>query len=751
MATADSPFEASRLANQIVSMASAGFDPYCFKFSMTPSSAGGVTKSGIFWGDNTIAPYPVGDATMSGEAMAQIAGYVSGSKPLLTCAPPTSYTQFGGYLYCVTVQDTNKFHIIVSNDFNGLGTSGYGTTADPTYPAPPGQAFTLSMDLGDAGLHVPATSFAVINEVSSPSYFGEVSAYLPLYQSRVITHTLPAFGTMRVTVPANPQTESLLTSTQSATIAAGANTATNYGGSNFLHVGTSITSIHDGTVAALLLFDLTGYTANAAAANVAMLELTVAAVTVNSEASVLSVIGLNACTGTSWSESTVTWSSASAFGVSAPTGTISGIVNNFVKLGPSTTTTPGNSFAGHITVSGTDVGNLKRVDVTRYINTIAQGGATKAAFLIVRRFRSNGICTGSKCPSCIQGVCTNTALGNAAGFTPADDLDGGATVAFYSDDFTSNPPQLRMIADSTVMEPFTAAVPGLCSSSPPPATPGSTPGTAPGTTPTPASSPVNAALAEPPSAPLPPLPPAPPEGYASPSLSPPPPSPPASPPPSPPAAPPSSVRYLASYLHLPGYSVDTFTPLQQDFINGIALVLSVNASAVTILAITSSMPATTGRHLRQAVDTVDVQFEVQTTQGAYSAISAALTTSVFNDSLLTTLVANGLPLLVGPIVAVQGAAVNTVSLSTTTQAPSDATTTLNFGLGIGLGLGIPVTAGLCCIAREVWRSCRKPTKKVKAAVSDADAEAAHAPSDDAPHESCEGADFDLDTHAPAQR
>jgi hypothetical protein len=146
------------------------------------------------------------------------------------------------------------------------------------------------------------------------------------------------------------------------------------------------------------------------------------------------------------------------------------ILNNFVQLDG---IDPGNDFCGHITVQAADAGAVKRVDVTDYVHTAARGGATTVAFLIARRFRTNGVCVGTTtCPnSCSRGVCT-LGKGNAAGPYAADDLDAGASVGFFSDASTTSPPVLRILADTTF--PAAAAFTPtsvMCPKSPPPPSP----------------------------------------------------------------------------------------------------------------------------------------------------------------------------------------------------------------------------------------------------------------------------------------
>jgi hypothetical protein len=52
--SSDDYYEASRLASQLVWMASYGFEQYIFKFSSTPSNNGGIIKSGLHWGENEV-------------------------------------------------------------------------------------------------------------------------------------------------------------------------------------------------------------------------------------------------------------------------------------------------------------------------------------------------------------------------------------------------------------------------------------------------------------------------------------------------------------------------------------------------------------------------------------------------------------------------------------------------------------------------------------------------------------------------
>jgi hypothetical protein len=651
-----------------------------------------------------------------------------GGLPVYPCvAPTTGYAgtnpltsaTYGGFLMCYVVSDTtnNMMHVLVVNDLNGQGVTGgavvaFGGTAgnvDMTNPAPYGMTVDFTIDL--SGLNVPAGSYYAVTEVSQVSVpntaipqtkyaFGEVTDAGPVPANRSIFHQLPPFGIMRISASTAVQVATNVVCTQSTMIAAGANVGKNYGSAQTFKVGTSTTSIHDTTSVGLMLFDLSaaGVINSAAAASVIMLNVNVAVggISPNSEATVLQVIGINPCTGTSWTENTLTWATA-GFIVTSPTGpvgAISSIAGNFVIL---TGTDPGNDFVGHITVSASDEGgSAQRIDVTDYVQSAALGGASKVAFAIVRRFRTNGICTGTSCQNtCIGGVCAY-GQGNLGTAYPADDLDLGASVAFVSDDASTGQPSLTIYAPANpspaIMAGAWCASPPLPPPSPSPPPPASPPPLMPppnppppGNTPPQPPSPPPPTQASPPPPQAPPQPsppphpgvpsfPLPPPGQLAPPPNPPPPPPPPSPPPNPsppppvppfpppfpppvalPAgSPPAPIvpQYLSNQLTLPGYSSATFNSTA--FAVGIATALSIPFNTVLVTGVTDQQVGTlnssaTGRHLLQqtGVPKVLVSFTITTTTTGASAISAALADGVFNDSLQTTLIANGLPGLQG--------------------------------------------------------------------------------------------------------
>jgi hypothetical protein len=206
---------------------------------------------------------------MAGEAAAQMIPYMINAKNIGTCSWPAAfsagsqafnYLTSGTYVSCVVVQDGNRRHIILVNDLNGQGQSGGSVTptapsGDPTYPPPTGIALTFTFDL--AGMGVPLNSYVAVNEVSSPSYWGETSYLDALSSSTVVTRTLPPFGVMRITTSKVDQQHVggvglTVPCAGAASLVGGVNADTNYGLQQNLFVGTSTTTVHDSTTVAIM-------------------------------------------------------------------------------------------------------------------------------------------------------------------------------------------------------------------------------------------------------------------------------------------------------------------------------------------------------------------------------------------------------------------------------------------------------------------------------------------------------------------
>jgi hypothetical protein len=377
----------------------------------------------------------MGDTTASGEAARMVITRFlgadrKGGKRLLNCTTPSTYRP------CALIEDGNHLNLVLVNDGVATATSG---AAKPV-------GLWLNVSLAPlVGAGVQAGSVAVVQELSSAGYWGEVSSLVTLTApGYLLTGQLPPWAVMTVTIPLGRQVVTVLPATDDATLRAGANRGTNFGGAATLTVGTSITATHDTTSVALLRFDLAAV--DGTALDCAVLELSVTAATAGP--SVLLIVAVSAL---SWAQSSVTWVSAPG-AVSVPAGAVAAVADNFARLDG------GNTICGHITVRPGDVGALKRVDVTECVAANAGGAVT---LLLARRMR-NGLYTGNTSP---------------AGGILADTLNGGASVAFASSEAADAAvrPALRLLLDYVPSPPpspppFPSPPPGAAAAvpSPPP-------------------------------------------------------------------------------------------------------------------------------------------------------------------------------------------------------------------------------------------------------------------------------------------
>jgi len=425
-------FEASMLANQILWISMYGYNGYVFKADWSPSANGGITKSGIMTAENSIAPYAVGDVTLAGEAVAMTSKHLAGAKSLLTCT--LNYTTYsGGFGKCLVVKDPLVIHILFTNNAP-QNTAAADQTINVT-------GTDLAVVYNWAGLNVSSSSYAILHELSSAGYMGEISQIVSTSTSS-LSRFLPAFGITRLAIPVNAQTMRNLTAIGDAYVGAGTGISSTHGAETSLKVGTSNTSDHSTTFVSIIQFSLSGLTSYAQYANAAILGLTVD--TTTTQFMNLTVYGISTALASAFSESTSTWSSLGSMGLGSPvSGVITSIGQNFVAgIGTAV------DVAGHITVRPTDAGAVKMVNVTSYINTAGKGGATDIAFMVVRKFRTTGICTNPTIDTTSAYPCTG---GNQAGATAPDHLNSGASVAFFSKE-SAFPPTLQIITDTSVVQ-----------------------------------------------------------------------------------------------------------------------------------------------------------------------------------------------------------------------------------------------------------------------------------------------------------
>ena len=137
----------------------------------------------------------------------------------------------------------------------------------------------------------------------------QVAALVTLPANGTVTIFSPANSVLSLTAPINgPQLPvTVLTPTDDATIAAGANSAVNAGTSATLTVCTATTASHTSTSVALIKFAIPATATMPAGITAVLLEMTLAQAPSN--AMLMSVF--MTC-GSAWSESTITYATAGA-------------------------------------------------------------------------------------------------------------------------------------------------------------------------------------------------------------------------------------------------------------------------------------------------------------------------------------------------------------------------------------------------------------------------------------------------------
>ena len=405
------------------------------------------------WAENSIPSFPIGDASLSATAVRMIARASAGGKTLEPQAKPVSVPNMGGPSLppTVVINDGLRRHMVFVND----GTN--PTDSTNTVPSVP-----IAVTVNIAAWNLPVGTVLVRNLAAAGS-FGE-TAQLITTTGNSITFTVPAYSTNQIIAPVVPQTVSSIMPFHDTTIKAGANVGNNYGSASTLTVSTSNTAVHDNTAVTMIKFNVPA--ASSSSVLTSVLSLTVAAAPANDM--VMTIFGLS-CTypsGLSWSEETATWSTSN-FVTTVPSGQITAIYQQFTHLN---NLGQGNTVVGHVTVAaGTQVGTVKMVDVTEYVNACAGGPAT---LVISRRMRYNA------------------ATGNAGGALAADDLSQGASVAFYSKEATTGGPSLTLMSGPVAPAPppsmyLTAPAPTSTPPPPPAVMPSPTPSPSPMASPSP--------------------------------------------------------------------------------------------------------------------------------------------------------------------------------------------------------------------------------------------------------------------------
>lgn len=458
--SSDEAYQAARGASQLAMMARWGHSSFVYKFSMqaAASSTADVTylqKSGMTWADNTDGSFAIGDVTRTGVAMAMMLPYLAGSVPLLTCVFATSADE--GMTPCVAARAADDVvHVFLVNDCTNAqraaaGLPGETGCADRTFDIDPSSLGAhASSVLSVAELSVPAASCLVrtdgsrgvvsrgtfpcppgetpVTSAAAPAgRLGEVAVFSPLAKlpPTGLRYTLPAFSTVRITIPLRAQVERALPQAAAASVFAGGSPPPPPSPGALL-VGISQTEVHDETAVALLRFDLSAAAGlTGAAPSLALLQLTL--LSAPRERVVLALVGANPASPPDWASSSVDWASSAWLLRPTPLGAVRTIGDNFVRLGG------GNWLVGHLSLAPEDGdGALKQLDLTRFVAAAMAERACSVTLAVTRRVQRNAAAPASPFGDVI----------------PADDLAGGLAAFYGAPAAEGLAPALRVVSDA---------------------------------------------------------------------------------------------------------------------------------------------------------------------------------------------------------------------------------------------------------------------------------------------------------------
>ena len=198
--TGDTYLEASRLASQIIWTTSIAVNTWIFKFSMLTSTNGGVTKSGLHWGDITTSPYPIGDTTLSAEAARLVISSMAGNLTLENVSRtsgyslPSYFSSFNAYVSFRVVNDGLRRRLVIVNDGNN--------NTSPTIGS-----YSFQAVVSVSGWGITAGTYITMQEASVNS-FGEVTYFQKVPANLSVTLPVPGWSTVVADFPISAQTVS---------------------------------------------------------------------------------------------------------------------------------------------------------------------------------------------------------------------------------------------------------------------------------------------------------------------------------------------------------------------------------------------------------------------------------------------------------------------------------------------------------------------------------------------------------------
>jgi hypothetical protein len=383
---------AALLGGQVIAMAGRAVYTSVHKFSQTYStSASGVNKNGLVWADlgknpNSPGLCDVGGTSRSAEAYRLMLKKTPSRKKLAAytivplIAKVSNFSTF-------TTSDSLGYYVYVAN-------AGGGT-----------ETMTLAMSKLKG---IAAASPVVINAVTS-TLQGEVYSMPTISSTKTLKFAVPANSLLMATVPIGAVATAVVPASADTCVAAGQQSMSvvdGAGTSTTLTVQTSSTSDQSLTRAAFFKFALPTSISRSKIIS-AVLEITQETTIVSGGPQVLTVLGTKEG---SWSETTLTWSTAP--GLLSSNTPVQQVSQNFIDYNSA-------KLVGMMTAGASSKTRTMSLDVGDYLR---QGGGP--SFLLTRMFRFD-------------------ARGSGAAALPSDVL--GGPVKLLSRESTAGKPVLRVI------------------------------------------------------------------------------------------------------------------------------------------------------------------------------------------------------------------------------------------------------------------------------------------------------------------
>lgn len=163
----------------------------------------------LYYNDYKVSPFSIGAGSLSAEAARLIIPHLTGGSTVETLTAGNFYSA-RDYPTIAAINDGRRRHLLIVNDGNN------GTDASTVLPS---KAYTATFNLSAWGM-APATTLVL--STAGASSFGEVTSYLQVPASGVISMPLPAYTVARLSAPIGSMLETNVSASEDTQVNAGA-------------------------------------------------------------------------------------------------------------------------------------------------------------------------------------------------------------------------------------------------------------------------------------------------------------------------------------------------------------------------------------------------------------------------------------------------------------------------------------------------------------------------------------------------